>query len=67
MKAQGFTPNIIGQEPGVGIHDGIVADINGDGRPDVIGKNAIYREEKPPHRINPTNVDWWENRGAGRP
>lgn len=56
-----FTPHIISQKPGVGIHEGIVVDVNGDGKPDIIGKNAIYRPEKPPHRINPTNVNWWKN------
>jgi len=59
-----FTPYVINH--GEGIHEGIVADINGDGRPDVIGKNALYRQEDPPHKINPTNVDWWENLCAAR-
>lgn len=61
-----FIPQVISQKPGIGLREGIVADINGDSKPDVIGKNAIYRQEKPPHKINPTNVDWWENRSESK-
>jgi hypothetical protein len=63
-----FTRQVVSEWDGkgerIGVHEAEAADVNGDGRPDIIGKDAISRQENPPHSLNPTNVDWWENMTA---
>jgi len=51
-----FTANVV--STGIGTHEDRVADLNGDGRPDIVGKP--YNQDTP-------RLDLWINRGPVRP